>query len=126
MNLTPVFVYPHHMVASPSQLDERRHALAQQAARFDELRRVHAAVARQLAHPDSPRAQDLLAQAGRNIANWEQAHTCSPFYVRAWRRILRNPGPGLHRLVTQKAALADAMLQNTPFGFALRDPAFRR
>ena len=114
------------MPASLARINERRDALALNAARFDELRRIHEAVARQFDNPDSPKARDLLAQAGCNIAKWEQGHTCSPFYIRAWRRILRNPGPGLHRLVAHKAAMADAMLQNTPFGFALHDPAFRR
>jgi len=114
------------MAASLAQINARRDALASNAARFDELRRIHRAVARQLEQPDSPQSKDLLAEAGRNIAKWEQAQTCSTFYIRAWRRILRNPGPGLQRLVSGEVAIADAMLQNTPFGFALHDPAFRR
>lgn len=118
--------YPHSMAASPAQIHERRAALALNAARFDELRLVHEAMARQFEHPDSPQARDLLAQAGRTIETWEQNHTCSTFYIRAWRRLLRHPGSGLRRLISGKAPMADAMLQNTPFGFALRDPAFRR
>ena len=120
------WAYPAHMAPSLAQINERRSALALNAARLNELRRIHAAVADQLQNPTTTRAKALIAQAERNIATWEQGHTCSPTYIRAWRRILRNPSSGLHRLMAGNAATVDAMLQNTPFGFALHDPAFRR
>lgn len=114
------------MAATLAQLDQRRHALAINAARYDELRRVHKALAHQLEDPHSPNAQALLERARRQIDTWESGHTCSPIYVKAWRRALRDPAPRILHLVEGNKGIEDAMLQNSPFGFALHDPRFAK
>ncbi|MBA2239085.1 MAG: hypothetical protein H0W24_10380 [Lysobacter sp.] len=99
-------------------------ALAQNAERQAERRRVHANVAHALENTSSPGARALMERAVRQIDVWKSKRTCSPIYVKAWRRALRDPTRNILRLAEGRQGMEDAMLQNSPFGFAMRDPRF--
>lgn len=112
------------MAAAQFLIEARRKALALNAMRYAQLRRVHASIATEIeAHPTV--GAELVDRARRQVALWAEAETCSPFYVRAWRRILRaHPEAGLRRLVEGNGGMTNAMLQNSPFSFALTDARF--
>lgn len=93
----------------------RREALAEQEERYNELRRVHMGIANQLSVPLSEEAVALLDDARHLIQIWENKGTCSRIYVRAWRRILRDPEKRLRSLLNGPRETGDAMLQNSPF-----------
>ena len=98
----------------------RRTALVEQAGSYDELRALHAAIAARLANPDTADARALLDRAESQIATWERGRTCSPIYIRVWRRILREPGARLDRyIVRNHHDSAQALMQNSPFSFLL-------
>lgn len=101
-------------------LEKRRAAMDEQAHRYDELRALHAAIAARLANPTTNDARALLDRAERQIATWERGGTCSPVYVRVWRRILRDPAARLDRYIVRgHYGSAEALMQNSPFGFLL-------
>ena len=91
--------------------------------RHDELRHIHALIADDLRHKQSPRALQILRDAAAQIALWESNHVCSPVYVMAWRRVLRaeNAAESLMRIVGNQSDSADALLQNSPFSRVLRE-----
>lgn len=95
-------------------------AMADQAARYAELRGLHAAIVEQFIGPSTDAENAMLAQAERQIDTWERGHTCSPIYIRVWRRILRDPAARLDRyIVRDHYGNAKALMQNSPFGFLL-------
>jgi hypothetical protein len=106
-----------------SRIEARREALSLEEARYAKLRQLHGEIGRIfLEDPDSPYAQELLGRALRQIEVWERGETCSRFYIRAWRRVLRDPGRRLGDLAEGEGGMRSAMLQNSPFGFALGAP----
>ena len=107
---------------SSSLLDARKAARADQRRQDDALRALHERALALVS--DQLRAPSVMVRAQAAIAKWESAHTCSPFYVAEWRRILANPVEGLRLHVLQPdAPNGVALMHNTPFGFLLREPA---
>jgi hypothetical protein len=112
------------MPTRPDRIAAHKIALAQNAERLASLRRVHANLARALADPTEPEARALIERARQQIDLWESNQACSLVYVNAWRRVLRDPARSILLLAQGHKGMEDAMLQNTPFGFAIRDPRF--
>ncbi len=103
-------------------LDARKAARAAKHRQDEDLRALHERALALVS--DRMRAPSVMARAQAAIAKWESAHTCSPFYVEEWRRILADPVEGLRRHVLQPdAPNGVALMHNTPFGFLLREPA---
>jgi transcriptional regulator with XRE-family HTH domain len=92
-------------------------------ARRLDARRRHAALAARLLAADPAEAAAMLRQARAAVDRWERDRLCSEHYVSRWREALSGPA--------RKAALAllahddwtDALLQNTPWSFALEPAA---
>lgn len=88
-----------------------------------DLRRRHAALAAQLLAAPPGEAAALLARARSNVERWERERLCSEHYVSRWRAKLAGG--------VRKSALAlldtddwtDALMQNSPWGFALEPAA---
>lgn len=99
-------------------LQARRNALAQNASRLAVLRKLHEMVASELENPAERSAQQLLLRAQRNISLWEQNHTCSSEYVAQWRGLLEDQPANRIRSFLDSGN-ANALMQNSPFGFLL-------
>lgn len=109
------------MASLSARIEARREALAANAERYDRLRQLHVEIASRI-ELDPALGAKLLARASERVKHWADAGTCSPFYARAWRRLLRShPEIGLRRLVQGRGGMRDAMLQNSPFSFAWSD-----
>lgn len=118
LNLAPIR-RPHRDDMSPQEISLRTEALAENNARYGRLHAMHSRLADLLDNPADMTAPGILERAKRNIAKWEDARTCSPAYVRAWRMALRSdPARGVRRVISSKAA--SALMQNSPFAFLLR------
>jgi hypothetical protein len=103
-------------------LNARKVARAAKHRQDEDLRVLHERVLELVS--DRTHAPAVTARAYATIAKWESAHTCSPFYVEEWRRILADPVEGLRRDVLRPdAPNGIALMHNTPFGFLLREPA---
>ena len=109
-------------MSDSSLLDARRAARADKLRQDQDLRTLHERALSLIS--DQARGPSVMTRAYAAIAKWESEHTCSPFYIREWRRILANPVEGLRLHVLQAdAPNAVALMHNTPFGFLLREPA---
>lgn len=73
---------------------------------------------------DQPSSDTLVTQALRTVAAWERGGVASPYYVRAWRRILKDPANRIPKIF--RGHSANALVQNTPFGFLFSRPEFRK
>ena len=105
-----------------SLLAARREARAAKHQQDEGLRALHERVLALVA--DKARAPSVIARAHATIAKWESAGTCGSFYIEEWRRILADPAERLRSQVLMPDALNGlALMQNTPFGFLLREPA---
>jgi hypothetical protein len=103
-------------------LDARKAARAAKHQQDADLRALHERAL--VLVSDTTRAPAVMARAQAAIERWESAHSCSPYYVEEWRRILADPVEGLRRHVLQPdAPNGVALMHNTPFGFLLREPA---
>ena len=85
-----------------SLLNARKVARAAKHRQGEDLRVLHERVL--VLVSDGTRAPAVTARAHAVIAKWESAHTCSPFYVEEWRRILADPVEGLRRYVLRPDA----------------------
>ena len=103
-------------VAEPSVMIQRKQARLQNAFRMQALQSAHRRIALDLMQGDPSMAKAMI-EARRMVEIWERDKTCSPFYIRSWKAVLRGSarevGKALSRL-DQKWELA--LLQNTPFG----------
>ncbi len=109
------------MATAQAQIDARKAALASNALRFERLRALHAGIADDIERNPAVGAE-LVERARQRVTQWAEASTCSPFYIRAWRRILRSrPESGLRKLVLGRTGIEDAMLQNSPFSFVMAE-----
>lgn len=101
-------------------LDARKTARAAKHQQDEALRALHERAL--VLVSDRVRAASVMARARSVIAKWENAHTCSPFYVEEWRRILADPADGIRRhVLLADAPNGVALMHNTPFGFLLRE-----
>jgi hypothetical protein len=73
---------------------------------------------------DQRSSDRLVARALKTVALWERGGVASAYYVRAWRRILRDPANRIPKIF--RGHNANALVQNTPFGFLFSRPEFRK
>lgn len=106
------------------RLEARRAALVVVKARYAALRRIHRSIASEFARMDQQSSDRLVALALRTVAVWERGGVASPYYVGAWRRILKGPANRIPKIF--RGHNANALVQNTPFGFLFSRPEFRK
>ena len=103
-------------VAEPNAIAQRKHARFQNAFRMQTLQSAHRRIALDLLQ-DDPAMAGAMIEARKMVDIWERDKTCSPFYIKRWKAVLRGSarevGKALSRL-DKKWELA--LLQNTPFG----------
>jgi hypothetical protein len=95
---------------------QRKQARLQNAFRMQALQSAHRRIALDLMQGDPSMAKAMI-EARRMVEIWERDKTCSLFYIKRWKAVLRGSarevGKALSRL-DEKWELA--LLQNTPFG----------
>ncbi len=97
--------------AGPSE-ERLRHRLRQA-----ELRERHLRLALDLAG-DPSLGRALVARARDRVDLWERNRTCSPDYVRRWRKTLSGAPGEVARAMASFGEWENAMFQNTPWSFA--------
>lgn len=103
-------------------LAARSAARAAKHQQDEDLRALHERVLVLVA--DQARAPSVIARAHATIAMWDSVGTCGAFYIKEWRRILADPAERLRSQVLMlDAPNGLALMQNTPFGFLLRERA---
>jgi transcriptional regulator with XRE-family HTH domain len=88
-----------------------------------DLRRRHAILAARLLSLRRPKANALVATARAVVDRWEREGLCSRHYVSRWRAMLAPPVERVAEALLEPGAWADALFQNTPWGFALEAAA---
>jgi len=94
-------------------------ARERERARRLDARRRHAALAARLLAAPSPEAAALVRRARANVDRWERDRLCSEHYISRWRRMLSGPLRRVALGLLEYADWTDALLQNTPWSFAL-------
>ncbi|CAD2265242.1 hypothetical protein X12_004515 (plasmid) [Xanthomonas arboricola] len=117
--------YPHPgVVLQMERIAARRIAVAESHKRYRALRRVHRTIAADLAALDPERASPIIARALQMVQRWERHSVPSPYYAKAWRRILEDPASRIPKMLRGKNA--NALVQSSPFGFLFRRARYRR
>ncbi|GEM_PF-2544906 len=99
-------------------------ALKASRARYAALRKIHRTIAADFAQLDEAKAASLVKRALKNVTVWEHGGIASPYYVRAWRRILQDPANSIPKML--RGHNANALVQNSPFGFIYRQPKYSK
>lgn len=107
------------IVPGALQASETRLARAHERVRRLDARRRHAALAARLLTATVREASALIARARANVDRWERAGLCSAHYISRWRTMLAGPPRQVARALIRDGAWTDALLQNTPWTFAL-------
>jgi transcriptional regulator with XRE-family HTH domain len=94
-------------------------ARAQERARRLDLRRRHAALAARLLAAPPAEAAALVRHARENVDRWERDRICSGHYISRWRKMLSGAPRGAALALLAEDDWTDALLQNTPWSFAL-------
>jgi transcriptional regulator with XRE-family HTH domain len=84
-----------------------------------ERRLGHARLAARLLTIHEARARALVARARAFVDRWEREGLCSSHYVSRWRAMLAGPRERVAQALLEPGDWADALFQNTPWGFAL-------
>jgi transcriptional regulator with XRE-family HTH domain len=98
---------------------ERLLARQQEATRRLERRLAHAELAARLLAADRREARALIAAAGAAVDRWERERLCSRHYISRWRAMLAGPVERVARSLLARGEWTDALLQTTPWSFAL-------
>ena len=98
---------------------EMRLAREQQRVRRLDARRRHATLAVRLLTAPPGVSSQLVARARRNVDRWERDRLCSAHYIARWRAWLAGSPREVARALLTGGAWTDALLQNTPWSFAL-------
>jgi len=98
-------------------------ARERERARRLDLRRRHAALAARLLAAPAPEAAVLLRRARAGVDRWERERLCSEHYISRWRERLRGPARRAAAALLQHDEWTDALLQNSPWSFALEPAA---
>jgi transcriptional regulator with XRE-family HTH domain len=101
------------------QASETRLARAHERVRRLDARRRHATLAAHLSAAPAREASALIARARANVDRWERDGLCSRHYISRWRTMLAGPPRQVARALVGDGAWTDALLQNTPWSFAL-------
>ena len=88
-----------------------------------DLRRRHCALAARLLAARATQAAAMLRQARTCVNRWERERLCSEHYISRWRALLAGPVRRVALALLEHDAWTDALLQNTPWGFALEPAA---
>jgi transcriptional regulator with XRE-family HTH domain len=84
-----------------------------------ERRLGHARLAARLLSIHRSQARALVGRARAVVDRWEREGLCSSHYVSRWRAMLAGPVEHVARALLEPGDWADALFQNTPWGFAL-------
>lgn len=107
-------------VAESSDLAARRQARLQQAIRVQSLQQAHLRIALDLM-VGKPATIKALKGAREMVELWERKRVCSPFYIDAWKRVLKGTAQEVGKALSRiDEKWAPALLQNTPFGPLVR------
>lgn len=115
---------PGSAAPAVDRLAARRAALKEAKARYAALRKVHRALAADLATFDDAKTTRWINRALRNVQMWESGGIASSYYVRAWRRILLDPANSIPKML--RGHNANALVQNSPFGFVYKERRYRK
>jgi transcriptional regulator with XRE-family HTH domain len=100
------------------RLDIRLARERERGRRLD-ARRRHAALAARLLGAPARESSTLIARARANVDRWERDGLCSAHYISRWRRRLAGSAQAVAHALTIDERWTDALLQNTPWSFAL-------
>ena len=123
-NSKPLPTVPGSADPAADRIAARQAALKEAKARYAALRKVHRALAADLATFDDAKTTRLIIRALRNVQVWESGGIASPYYVRAWRRILLDPANSIPKML--RGHNANALVQNSPFGFVYKERRYRK
>jgi len=98
-------------------------ARERERARRLDARRRHAALAARLLAASPAEAASMLRRARAAVDRWERDRLCSEHYISRWRRALAGPVRQIALALLAHDDWTDALLQNTPWSFALDAPA---
>lgn len=109
----------------PNAVPTHEAALARERERSRHLdsRRRHAAVAAALLALPATEAAGLVRQARANVDRWERDQLCSEHYITRWRERLDGPVRTVALRLLEHGDWTDALLQNSPWSFALEPSA---
>jgi transcriptional regulator with XRE-family HTH domain len=94
-------------------------AREQDRVRRLERRVGHARLAARLLAIHRPQARALVTRARAVVDRWEREGLCSDHYVLHWRAMLAGSVERVAQSLLEPGDWADALFQNTPWGFAL-------
>jgi transcriptional regulator with XRE-family HTH domain len=92
-------------------------------ARRLDLRRRHAALATALLAVAPADAAAMVDRARANVERWQRESLCSEHYVSRWRTRLEGPVRTIALRLLEHGEWTDALLQNSPWSFALEPAA---
>jgi transcriptional regulator with XRE-family HTH domain len=98
-------------------------ARERERARRLDLRRRHAALAARLLAMPAPEAAGLVRRARGCVERWERERLCSEHYISRWRERLAGSPKRAAAALLEHDAWTDALLQSSPWSFALEPPA---
>jgi transcriptional regulator with XRE-family HTH domain len=102
---------------------ERRHARLQLSLRVLTLQKTHLRIALDLML-EEPTVVAALNEARSMVELWAREKVCSAFYIDTWRRLLSGSAWDVGTaLVRMDKKWESALLQNSPFGALLNQPA---
>lgn len=67
----------------------------------------------------------IIAKALAQVDRWERDSLCSPIYISRWRKALRGGADGIQAKILNDPVWTKALIQNSPFGFLMRNKAAR-
>ncbi len=102
---------------------ERAIARAQERVKRLDARRRHAALAAALLALPAGEAAAIVERARANVERWGRERLCSDHYISRWRSRLEGPVRSIALRLLEHGEWTDALLQNTPWSFALEQPA---
>lgn len=102
---------------------DARLARERQRARSLDLRRRHAALAARLLAAPPAEAAALVRRARVVVDRWERDELCSGHYISRWRTRLAGRPRQAAAALLEHDEWTDALLQNSPWSFALEPPA---
>ena len=88
-----------------------------------DLRRRHCALAARLLAAPAAESAAMLRQARACVDRWERERLCSEHYILRWRAMLAGPVRRVAMALLEHNEWSDALLQNTPWRFALEPAA---
>lgn len=98
---------------------ESQLARAGEERRRIDARRRHAQLATRLLLSSPRTVSALIARARANVDRWEERRLCSDHYIARWRANLSGSPRHIAQHLVADDAWTDALLQNTPWSFAL-------